>query len=51
MKKWNGTNETYGEQWSTGDVIGTMIDCKSKEIMYWRNRKFLGVAFSNIEVG
>ena len=37
--------------WTAGDVIGTMIDCDNKEILYWRNNKFLGVAFSNVPVG
>jgi len=32
-------------------VIGTLIDISNKEIMFWRNNKFLGVAFSNIETG
>ena len=50
-KKWNGSDEPYGEQWATGDVIGTLIDISNKEIMFWRNNKFLGVAFSNIETG
>ena len=32
VKKWNGSSSDYGEQWSTGDVIGTMIDLKNGEI-------------------
>ena len=51
VKKWNGKHETYGEQWATGDVIGTLIDLRHQEISFWRNKKFLGVAFSGIEVG
>ena len=28
-----------------GDIIGTMIDMDKGEIMFWRNNKFLGIAF------
>jgi Kip1 ubiquitination-promoting complex protein 1 len=51
VKRWNGSSVNYGEQWSTGDVIGSLIDLKNREISYWRNKKFLGVAFTGIEVG
>lgn len=51
IKKWNGVSEPYGEQWSTGDIIGTLIDITNREISFWRNKKFLGVAFKNIETG
>jgi len=29
-----------------GDVIGTLLDLEKGEIMFWRNKKYLGVAFS-----
>ena len=51
VKKWNGAQIDYGEAWSTGDIIGTLIDFKSKEVMFWRNSKFLGVAFNGIPTG
>lgn len=34
-----------------GDIIGTLIDLKNGEISYWRNEKFLGVAFKNVPIG
>ena len=34
-----------------GDVIGTLINFKSREIMFWRNNSFLGVAFTDIDIG
>ena len=50
-KKWHKSSTSYGEEWSIGDVIGTLINFKSREIMFWRNNSFLGVAFTEIEVG
>lgn len=34
-----------------GDVIGTLIDLDLGEISFWRNEKFLGIAFSNVPKG
>lgn len=34
-----------------GDVIGTLLDLNACEISYWRNNKFMGVAFKNVPVG
>jgi Kip1 ubiquitination-promoting complex protein 1 len=51
VKKWNAGQSDYGEAWSAGDVIGTMINFKTKEVHFWRNGKHLGVAFRNIKVG
>lgn len=34
-----------------GDVIGTLLDLEHGEISYWRNKKFLGVAFRNVPKG
>lgn len=44
-RKWNGENTEWGENWMVGDVIGSLIDLEKGEISYWRNQKFLGVAF------
>ena len=49
--KWNEQKESYGEPWVAGDVIGTMINFKTREIHYWRNGRHLGVAFQNIRIG
>ena len=51
IKKWNNDNLTYGEAWSVGDIIGTLIDFDKKIIQYWRNSKSLGRAFTNVKVG
>jgi len=51
MKKWNKDSLLYGEAWSVGDIIGTLIDFDRKVIKFWRNNKSLGKAFSNINVG
>jgi len=51
VKKWNENSTTYGENWSAGDVIGTLIDFEAKEISFFRNDKSLGVAFKRIKTG
>ena len=51
VRKWNKGYESYGESWCAGDVIGTLIDFDKREISFWRNEKFLGVAFQKIKVG
>ena len=51
VKKWNKENLAYGEAWSVGDIIGTLIDLDRKYISYWRNNKPLGKAFTNIKTG
>jgi uncharacterized Ntn-hydrolase superfamily protein len=43
--KWNEGQTRWGEHWVKGDIIGTLIDLEKGEIMFWRNEKFLGVAF------
>ena len=42
---WNDGQTQWGEAWVKGDIIGTLIDLEKGEIMYWRNEKFLGIAF------
>jgi Kip1 ubiquitination-promoting complex protein 1 len=42
IKKWNKDSLAFGEAWSAGDIIGTMIDFDNKVIKYWRNEKALG---------
>ena len=51
VKKWNLDNHTYGEMWTAGDVIGTLIDFDNREISFFRNDKCLGVAFKRLKVG
>lgn len=51
MKKWNKVDESYGEAWAAGDIIGTLIDLDRRDITFWRNEKCLDVAFRNIKVG
>jgi len=54
QKAWHGgtTNDgRYGEYWSNGDVIGSVLDLDAKTISFYRNGKDMGVAFSNVSVG
>ena len=51
VKKWNRENQSFGEAWSVGDIVGTLIDFDKKEISFWRNNKFLGKAFSHVKSG
>lgn len=49
VKKWSGGHaDDYGEYWAAGDIIGCGIDLQNREIYYWRNNRFLGVAFSEV---
>lgn len=41
----DGTDETYGQEWKAGDVIGCLYDASSGEISYSRNGNSMGVAF------
>ena len=50
--RWNDKKSVnYGEAWTIGDTIGTMIDLNQRKITFWRNEKCLGVAFKDIKVG
>ena len=51
VEKWNVDHSNFGKRWAVGDVIGTLINLNTREILYWRNHDFLGVAFSGVEVG
>lgn len=51
VKKWNKEPLDFGEAWSVGDIIGTLIDFDRREIKFWRNCKCLGRAFVNIKKG
>jgi len=37
VEKWNVEHSNYGERWTVGDVIGTLINLNTREILYWRN--------------
>ena len=51
VEKWNLDHSNFGQRWAVGDVIGSLINLNTREILFWRNYEFLGVAFSGIEVG
>ena len=51
IKKWNKDSLAYGEAWSAGDIIGTVIDFDKKSVFFWRNSKPLGRAFMEIKTG
>ena len=50
-EKWNRDHSEFGQRWAAGDVIGTLINLNTREILFWRNQDFLGVAFADIETG
>jgi hypothetical protein len=43
-----GNSPTYGDYWSTGDVIGVGLDFATHTVWYTRNGRDMGVAFNNI---
>ncbi|KAK8791921.1 hypothetical protein WA158_005298 [Blastocystis sp. Blastoise] len=48
-KKWNNSkDESYGQKWSVGDVIGCLIDIDNRQISFSLNGKTLGTCFENI---
>lgn len=49
-KKWNGVSHDYGEHWKVDDVVGVLLDTERKELSYFLNGKFLGIAFFNIPI-
>lgn len=49
VRKWNKDDETYGQSWVGGDVIGCCIDLDRDEILFYRNGNSLGVAFRGIQ--
>ncbi len=51
IKKWNRESLSYGEAWSAGDIIGTLINFDDKSISFWRNGQSLGRAFNHIKTG
>ncbi|XP_077224077.1 E3 ubiquitin-protein ligase RKP [Tasmannia lanceolata] len=48
VRKWNKEDETYGQSWVVGDVIGCCIDLDLDEISFYRNGISLGVAFYGV---
>jgi len=47
MKKTAG-NVSYGDYWSSGDVIGCLLDIDQARINFFKNGNDLGVAFNNV---
>jgi len=51
---WHGSSSNqkrYGEHWSSGDIIGCVLDLESKQMSFYRNGKDLGVAFTAFSIG
>ena len=36
-EKWNREHSNFGQRWATGDVIGTLINLNTREILFWCN--------------
>lgn len=51
QKKWNLTSSDYGDKWEQYDVISVCIDLDECTVSYYRNGKFLGIAFNRIQTG
>ena len=47
----NNSSSSYGDAWSTGDVIGVAFDCDARSITFYRNGVSQGVAFSGMSAG
>lgn len=46
--KYNGTNATYGNAFTTGDVIGIALDLDGDSIEFYKNGVSQGVAFTGL---
>ncbi|KAI9009622.1 concanavalin A-like lectin/glucanase domain-containing protein [Gaertneriomyces semiglobifer] len=44
----SGTGEAYGPVFTTGDVIGCMVNFQNKSVSFTKNGVYLGVAFKNL---
>jgi len=52
QKAWFGSpsgSTRYGEYWSVGDIIGTVLDLEAKTISFYRNGNDMGVAFTSVD--
>ena len=38
VEKWNVEHSNFGQRWAVGDVIGSLINLNTREILYWRNQ-------------
>ncbi|KAJ7546266.1 hypothetical protein O6H91_08G032800 [Diphasiastrum complanatum] len=48
VRKWNVSNDPYGQPWVPGDVIGCCIDLELGQISFHRNGGSLGLAFDGV---
>eukprot|EP00049_Salpingoeca_infusionum_P018430 m.357244 g.357244 ORF g.357244 m.357244 type:complete len:1134 (+) comp17750_c0_seq1:148-3549(+) len=51
LRKWNSGVRVYGEEWTTGDIIGTCLDLSEGTITYYRNGRSMGVAYDKVRIG
>lgn len=51
QKKWNLVSSDYGDKWEQYDVISCCIDLDNCTVSFYRNGKFLGIAFDKIQTG
>ncbi|XP_042209259.1 E3 ubiquitin-protein ligase RNF123-like isoform X2 [Homarus americanus] len=51
QRKWNVATYKYGAMWQCGDIISCTLDLEEGIVMFFRNGKSLGPAFSNVKTG
>lgn len=43
------TDQSYGDEWADGDVIGCCLDLEDKTVSFFRNGASMGVAYRGIQ--
>jgi len=51
QQKWHGGSESYGQYWSSGDIIGCAVDLDNKKMNFFRNGSDMGVAYEGFNFG
>ena len=47
----SGTNTSYGTTWGTGDTVGVAFDATNRNLSFYKNGVYLGIAASGIATG
>jgi hypothetical protein len=48
QRRWNVSQQPYGERWTAGDIIGCCLDMDSQTMTFFRNGVSLGIAFTGV---